>query len=95
MKLGMAAAALTLIGAASLTAPSYSSAQDAPPSVQATPSQSGHPSNIVSSAVRHGSAEFSGQRSGSATGTSAMVPVAQRFAPTVSKQPPSGAANNR
>jgi len=95
MKIGMAAAALALIGAASLITPSCSSAQEAPPSVQAPPSQSDHPSNIGSSAVRHGSAEFSGQRSGSATGASTMVPVAQRFAPTVSKQPPSGAANNR
>jgi hypothetical protein len=95
MKLGMAAAVLTLIGAASLITPSYSSAQDAPPSVQVPPSQSGQPSNIRSGAAQRGSAEFSGSRSGSATGASAMVPVAQRFAPTTSTQPPSSAANNR
>jgi len=95
MKLGTAAAALILMGSASLITPSYSVAQDAPPSVQAPTSQSNQPSNIRSGSVRRGSAQFSSQQSGSATGASAMVPVAQRFAPTLKAQPASDAANRQ
>lgn len=92
MKLGTAAAALILMGSASLITPSYSGAQDAPPSVQAPVSQSNQPNNIR---MRRGSAQFSGQQSGSATGSSAAVPVAQRFAPTLKGQPAGDAANRQ
>jgi hypothetical protein len=95
MKLGTAAVALTLVGVASLLTPSYSSAQDVPQSVQAPQSQSDQPNSIRSGSSRRVSAQFTAQPAGSATGATAMVPVAQRVAPTLSKQPSSGTANSK
>jgi len=91
------AATLSLIGAASLLAPSYSSAQDVPPSVHVPQSQSGQPNNIRSGIVRRMSAQFVAQPAGSASAAAASATVAQRFAPTANMQQPAsgGAANSR
>jgi hypothetical protein len=94
MKFTTAAAALSLIGVASLLTPGYSLAQDVPPSVHVPP-QSDQPSNIRSGSSRRTSAQFIAQPAGSATGAAATATVAQRFAPTAIKQPPSGAANSK
>jgi hypothetical protein len=96
MKIAIAAASLSLIGVASLLAPSPSHAQDVPPSVHVPQSQSVQPSNIGSSAARRTSAQFIAQPAGSASGAAAAATVAQRSAPTAKKQQPaSGAANSR
>jgi hypothetical protein len=95
MKLATVAAALALIGAASLIAPSHSSAQNVPPSVSVPQSQSAPPSNIRGGASKTVGANFTAQQTGSATDSSAMVPVAQRFAPAAAKPVASGAANTK
>jgi hypothetical protein len=94
MKFATAAAGLSLIAAASLLAPGYSSAQDIPPSVQMPQSKSDQPNNIrSSSAPRRTGAQFIAQPAGSASGAAASATVAQRFAPTA--QPASGTANSK
>jgi hypothetical protein len=94
MKFATAAAALSLIGVASLLTPGYSRAQDVPPSVHVPQSQSDQP-NTIQSGARRTSAQFIAQPAGSASGAAATATVAQRFAPTAIKQAPSGAANSK
>src|SRR5262249_42978881 len=60
MKIATAAATLSLIGVASLFAPSYSRAQDVPPSVHVPQSQPIQPNNIRS-VPRNTSAQFVAQ----------------------------------
>jgi hypothetical protein len=95
MKFATAAAALSLIGVASLLTGGYSRAQDVPPSVHVPQSQSDQPSNVRSSSSRRTSADYIAQPAGSATGAAATATVAQRSAPTASQQPTTGAANSK
>jgi hypothetical protein len=96
MKLATAAAALTLIGAASFITLPCALAQDVPPSVRVPQAQADQPSNIRGAPSRTVSAGFTSQQGGgSATGDASKVPVAQRFAPTVKQQTNNGSANGR
>jgi hypothetical protein len=96
MKLAMAAAALTVIGAASLITSPGALAQDVPPSVRVPAQTSQPPSNIGSTSTRTVSSGFTSQHGvGSAIGDASSVAVAQRFAPTAKQTTSTGAANGR
>jgi hypothetical protein len=94
MKLATAAAALTVISAASFMTSPCALAQDVPPSVRVPQAQADQPSNVRSTPSRTVSAGFTVQQgTGSATGDASKVSVAPRSAPTVKQQTSTGAAN--